>query len=683
MSKKILILLSFLLLQVTSYRAIAAIGDWKAYMAYSEVQEIEQAGNLIFVQASNNLYVYNQNDQSIQTFSKMDYLSDCGIQHIAYNKATKRLLILYNNANMDLMNISNYDVQNLSDYYSASTTGDKTVNDIYMYGKYAYMSNGFGIIKVNVADGEISDTYNLGFKVNWCEIKDSHIYAYSQTNGQYRALLTSNLLDKNNWSKVGGYVVKKQEDKSKLKQLVSTLNPGGPKYNYFGFMKFANGQLYTCGGGYTVGITRPGCIQLLKNKEWNIFSDDNITSKTNVRYENIESLDYDPTDINHIFAGGRNGLYEYKNGIFENYYNYTNSPIERYNGRSIEYELVIGTKIDNNGNLWLLNSQAPTQSLIEYTKDKKWVSHSLPTLMRLDDKDFKNKSLGLLGNMMIDSRGLLWFVNNHWTIPSLYCYQISKNNSEEKLNAYTHFTNQDGTEITLSFVRCVVEDKEKNIWAGTNAGPILLSPEQITASTPVFTQVKVPRNDGTNYADYLLSGVDISCIGIDGANRKWFGTKGNGVYLISKDNLSEIHHFTKSNSPLLSDGIESIAIDENTGEVFFGTDKGLCSYMSDASTPNENMNSDNVWAYPNPVKPDYTGSITIVGLSDNADVKITTSNGILVNEGKSNGGSYIWNGYDKKGKKVASGIYMVTTATKNGKKGAVCKIAIIKATDKK
>ena len=91
MSKKILILLSFLLLQVTSYRAIAAIGDWKAYMAYSEVQEIEQAGNLIFVQASNNLYVYNQNDQSIQTFSKMDCLSDCYIQHISYNKASKRL----------------------------------------------------------------------------------------------------------------------------------------------------------------------------------------------------------------------------------------------------------------------------------------------------------------------------------------------------------------------------------------------------------------------------------------------------------------------------------------------------------------------------------------------------------------------------------------------------------------
>lgn len=676
MNKKISVIIIVLLLQVVQLQA--AIGDWKAYMAYHDVQEIELAGNLVFVQASNNLYVYNQNDQSIQTFSKIDYLSDCDIEHIAYCQAAHRLLILYSNSNIDLMNTSNYEVTNLADYYNASTTGDKTIYDIYVNGKYAYMSNGFGIVKVNVADGEISDTYNLGFKVNWCEIKDNCIYAYSQTDGQYRAPLSVNLLDKNNWSKVGGYAAKQQADKSELKQMVSTLNPGGPKYNYFGFMKFANNQLYTCDGGFAVGISRKGCIQMLKNEEWNIYPDDNISSKTNVTYENLECLDYDPTDTSHIFVGGRNGLYEYKNGNFENYYNYENSPIERYNNRSKEYELITGVKFDKEGNLWMLNSQAPTQSLIEFTKDKQWISHQLPDLMKLDDAGFTNKSLGLLGNMLIDSRGLLWFVNNHWIVPSLYCYQFSEDYSEERLNAFTSFVNEDGTEVSVGAVRCAAEDKDGNIWIGTSAGPLLLDPNQITASAPTFTQVKVPRNDGTNYADYLLSGIDVSCIAVDGANRKWFGTKKNGIYLISEDNLSEIHHFTTLNSPLLSNGIESIAINEKTGEVFIGTDKGLCSYMSDSSTPNESMTSDNVWAYPNPVKPDYTGLITIVGLSQNADVKILTSNGRIVNEGKSNGGTYTWNGCDANGKKVASGIYMVATATNDVEKGTVCKIAIIK-----
>lgn len=666
MSKKILILLSFLLLQVTSYRAIAAIGDWKAYMAYSEVQELEQAGNLIFVQASNNLYVYNQNDQSIQTFSKMDYLSDCGIQHIAYNKAAKRLLIFYSNANMDLMNISNYDVQNLSDYYSASTTGEKTVNDIYMYGKYAYMSNGFGIIKVNVADGEISDTYNLGFKVNWCEIKDSHIYAYSQTNGQYRALLNSNLLDKNNWSKVGGYVAKKQEDKSALKQIISTLQPGGPKYNNFYGMRFVNNLLYTCGGlwGHLIDAGRPGTIQVLDKDNWTIY-DDSIAAKTGIKYVDVNSVDVDPLDPNHVFAGAKSGLYEFQNGKFIKHYNSENSLITSFNNTSKNYQLITSVKFDTDGNLWMLNSQSPSnQSLIEYTKDGKWVSHHKPELY----------NLGSLECLMQDSRGLLWFVNNHHELPSIYCYQAST----DQLNKYSSFVNEDGATLSPVFVRYVTEDKNQDIWIGTNIGPLLLYKKDITSDTPIFTQVKVPRNDGTNYADYLLSGVDISCIAIDGSNRKWFGTNGNGIYVISNDCLTQIYHFTTNNSNLLSNNIEAIAINEQTGEVFAGTDKGLCSYMSDASSPNNEMTKDNVWAYPNPVKPDYTGLITITGLSFDADIKIVTTNGILVNQGRSNGGTYTWNGKDLKGQKVASGIYMVETATSDGSKGTVCKIAIVK-----
>lgn len=666
MSKKILILLSFLLLQVTSYRAIAAIGDWKAYMAYSEVQEIEQAGNLIFVQASNNLYVYNQNDQSIQTFSKMDYLSDCGIQHIAYNKAAKRLLIFYSNANMDLMNISNYEVQNLSDYYSASTTGDKTVNDIYMYGKYAYMSNGFGIIKVNVANGEISDTYNLGFKVNWCEIKDNYIYAYSQTNGQYRALLTSNLLDKNNWSKVGGYVAKKQEDKSALKQIVSTLQPGGPKYNYFYCMRFVNNLLYTCGGlwGHLIDAGRPGTIQVLNKDNWTIY-DDSIAAKTGIKYVDVNSVDVDPLDPNHVFAGAKSGLYEFQNGKFIKHYNSDNSLITSFNNQSKNYQLITSIKFDSDGSLWLLNSQSPSnQSLIEYTKDEKWVSHHKPALY----------NLGSLECLIQDSRGLLWFVNNFHGLPSIYCYQAST----DQLNIYSSFVNEDGTILTPNYVRYVTEDKNHDIWIGTNLGPLLLYKKEITSDNPVFTQVKVPRNDGTNYADYLLNGVDISCIAIDGGNRKWFGTNGNGIYVISNDCLTQVYHFTTSNSNLLSNNIESIAINEQSGEVFVGTDKGLCSYMSDASSPNSEMTKDNVWAYPNPVKPNYMGRITITGLSFNADVKIVTANGILVNQGRSNGGIYTWDGKDQNGKKVASGVYMVETATSDGNKGTVCKIAIIK-----
>lgn len=676
MSKKILTIILFLIVQVVVFHSQAAIGDWKAYMAYHDVQEIEQAGNLVFVQASNGLYVYNKNDQSIQTFSKIDYLSDCNISHIAYNKSTKRLVIIYSNGNIDLMNINNYEVTNLSDYYNTFISENKTVNDIYTYGNYAYLSTGFGIVKLNVSKAEISDTYNLGFKVDWCEINGNKIYAYSQTNGKYTALLSDNLSDKNKWNKEGGYSAKVEEDKSELKQLVSTLNPGGPKYNYFGCMRFTNNQLYTCGGGFSyMEFSRPGCAQVLKNDTWQIY-EDNLSTKTGYSYIDTDNLDIDPLDPKHVFVGGRTGIYEFQDGKFVNNYTIDNTYNILQAASTVKdptqyknYVIVNALKYDKEGNLWGFNSISPSTSLFAYTKDKEWVSHHKSEFMYSE-----NKSLENVNNIIEDSRRLLWFGNNHWDFPYLYCYQPST----DAAICYKKFTNQDGTEIAVGYVRAIAEDNKNNIWVGTSAGPLMLEASQITKDSPVFTQVKVPRNDGTNYADYLLSGVDITCIAIDKANRKWFGTSSNGVYLISDDNIQQLQHFTRSNSPLLSDDIESIAINTESGEVYFGTNLGLCSYQSDVNSINEEMNKDNVWAYPNPVKPDYTGLITITGLTNKADIKIVTSNGVLVNKGTSNGGIYQWDGRDLKGKMVTSGIYMVETATSDGSKGTVCKIAIIR-----
>ena len=190
--------------------------------------------------------------------------------------------------------------------------------------------------------------------------------------------------------------------------------------------------------------------------------------------------------------------------------------------------------------------------------------------------------------------------------------------------------------------------------------------------------MKVPRNDGTNLADYLLAGAVVMDIAIDGGNRKWIATQGSGLYLIDSDNMTELAHFTTENSYILSDNIISLAIDNKNGELYIGTDLGLCSYTTDASTAVETMEKDQVYAYPNPVVSGYDGLITIVGLSLNADVKILTTSGQLVAQGRSNGGTFTWDGRDRQGKRVASGVYMVATATSEGIKGTVCKIAIIR-----
>ena len=653
-------------LAVTISKA-ASIGTWNAYMAYHDITEIEQTGHLVYVLASKDLYVYNTNDQSIQTFDKVNLLSDCNIAHIAWCKEAKRLIIVYENQNIDLLD-NNNNIVNISDYYSKSLTGDKTVNSIYIQGNYAYLAAGFGIVKVNVAKAEISDSYNLGFNVNYVYIEGNYIYASSRQRGTFQADMSTNLLDNTNWTWVSAFVNKAKPLDQQMLATLKTLKPGGPQTNDFSFMKFYNGQLYTSNG-----LTdKTGNIQVLKDDEWTMFQNDGIQQITGYSFPGLVCFDIDPLDENHLFACSRNGVYEFLNGQFVKHYNHKNSPIEIFDGKHEEYELVEGLKFDAEGNLWVLNSQAPTKCILKLDRNGNWESFHHAELMRLND-DVDNKSLATLERMILDSRNLLWFVNDHWTIPSLYCY----NPATDEINAFTKITNQDATSYSFDYVHCVKEDKSGRIWIGTNVGPFYLEPSEFNSSNPVFTQVKVPRNDGTIYADYLLSGVDISAIAVDAGGRKWFGTYGNGVYLISEDNLTQIHHFTTSNSKLISDNIEDIAINDKTGEVFFATSNGLCSYMSDATTPNDDMDKDNVYAYPNPVTPEYNGLITIVGLSYNADIKIVTSNGYLVAEGRSNGGSFTWNGCDKNGKRVASGVYMVMSSTQEGKKGTVCKIAVI------
>jgi hypothetical protein len=609
------------------------VGTWKNYLAYHEIQQICAAGNYLFVRASNDLYQYNQKDQSIYTYDRTNGLSDTNIKLIAWNKQAKRLIAVYDNSNIDLVE-TNGNVTNISALYTKTMTEDKTVNSIRIEGNYAYLVCGFGIVKVNMQRAEIAETY-------------------TPNHPEYPTSLPA----------------EDNSDYDKYIELVKTLSPDGPHYNHFGFMRFLNNKLYTCNGDYT----HSSGIQIYDNNNWINYQNEGISDVTGLSYMGAFCLDVDPKNENHIFAGSRNGLYEFKDGQFVSFYNSNNSPIEPFDGKTLEYELVSDVKYDSNGDIWLLNSSAPNTSMIRYVNGS-FTKLNHAELMKLNSGAIKNRSNAEMRGIFFDSQGLMWFVNNNWYTPAFYQYDTNS----DKLTAYENFVNQDGTVQNPQLgVRCIAEDLQHNIWIGTSAGPFVFERKEINNGGTTLTQVKVPRNDGTNYADYLLANTDILSMAIDGGNRKWFGTNGNGVYLISADNMTQILHFTTADSPLLSNIVKSIAVNPASGEVFFGTDNGLCSYISDATQSNTEMTSDNVWAYPNPVEPNYTGPITITGLTLNADVKILSANGAIINEGRSNGGTYTWDGCDQKGRRVASGVYMVATATSDGKKGTVCKIAII------
>lgn len=638
--------------------------QWKAYLSYYEPTEIEQAGDgTLYVLASGGLFSYNPKDQEVQTYDKTTVLSDCDISHIAWCKAAKKLVIVYSDYNIDLLS-ENGNVENMPAYKNTSMTVDKTIYSVDISGNYAYLSTGFGIVKLNVSDGSFTDTYQIGFRVDYSYTDNNYIYAASSTNGVYRGLMTDNLLDPNQWTRTGNYVARPKTMDQDLLAVVNKIKPDGPKYNHFGFLKMYGGKLFSCSDAYRVEIDRnlKGCIQVYDGNEWTIYQDD-LSQSTGVSYVDVGCLEIDPKNSQHVFAGARTGLYEFENGKFVHLYTYDNSPLASTFGNNKEYVSVQALQYDDEGNLWVINCLNNEQNILKFDTDKQWTSYVQEPL----------KGLALLSHPLLDSRGLLWFVNDNYVKPSFFNYNINSN----ILTPYTSFVNEDGTSLTIGFCQCITEDKNNNIWIGTNIGPLILETDQITADNPILTQVKVPRNDGTNYADYLLSGVSIKSIVVDKNNRKWMGTSDNGLYLIAADNITTLAHFTKDNSSLLSNNILSLAINDDTGEIFIGTDQGLCSYTVNISDGSNGMTKDNVWAYPNPVRPDYTGAITVTGLENGASVKIVTSNGALVNEGIAANGEYKWYGLNKDGKRVASGIYMVEVATSEGEKGVVCKIAII------
>lgn len=666
--------------------------SWEIYTSYNDITEIEPAGNQVFALASNGLFSYHIKNGSVTTYDKANTLSDFDINHIAWNKTTKKLVITYTNGNIDLLD-ANGNVVNVPDLYLKSMTDNKQINHIYISGANVYLSLSFGIIKLDTKEGKILDAYKLGFNVNYSYIEDNCLYAASKEAGLYRGVLKNNLIDKNNWEKAGNFkeqtmnstnvydttnkywwTVKEGKltyytlntDKEKIYQTEGII-PDGPASNKFYRLYINKNKLYAVAGAWSQekDCNNMGEVHVWNGEKWEEFEQPSDASLGHL-YRDLLCLDFDPSKEGHIMVGSKAGLYEFQDGKFIKCYNKDNTSVIT-SPLGNNYTIISSVKYDATGKLWLLNSLGDNSilSFDQTTQEWKHYPHS---------EIGSNDRYNLTGLIIGKNNGNIWFANNYYEKNRLYKYNY---NTDELTMYGPTFTNEDGRDITPIYVHCLAEDRNGNIWIGTTSGPLYLSMSDIKNGNNIFTQHKVPRNDNTNYADYLLDNSNIRCIAVDGANQKWFGTD-NGVYLVSDDCNTQIYHFDTDNSPLISNIVYSIAVNNNTGKVYFATDKGLCSFNNGIVGSNSEMTKDNVYAYPNPVKPDYTGKINIVGLSFNANIKIVSTNGTLINEGRSAGGSYSWDGCDLNGKKVASGIYMVETATESGEKGIVCKIAIIR-----
>ena len=413
---------------------------------------------------------------------------------------------------------------------------------------------------------------------------------------------------------------------------------------------------------------------------WTIFDEEGPTAAAQGgAYTNAISIAQDPADSEHHWVGTRSsGIYEFRNYKLASHYDSDNSPLTSILPESrsyYKYVWISALAYDDQRNLWMCNNQ--TDTILHILKpDGSWLKYYYDEIAGYPTFD----------HIIFDRRGWAW-VNSRRLTDGGSLAGILVINTNGTINTqhddthrfHTTLTNQDGTSYTINELYDMVEDLDGNIWVGTEKGLFTCyEPANVLNADYKFTQIKISREDGTGLADYLLSGVPVTCIAVDGANRKWIGTGGSGLYLISADGQQTLHRFTKNDSPLISDNINDICINGQTGEVFFATDQGLCSFMADAVDAEDELDKNNLKVYPNPVRPENRNLVHVTGLAFNTNVKIANAAGRLVYEGTSNGGEFTWNCKTTAGKQVASGIYYILATDSDGKKGASTKVLIVR-----
>ena len=356
------------------------------------------------------------------------------------------------------------------------------------------------------------------------------------------------------------------------------------------------------------------------------------------------------------------GVIQYKNGTPVQSYNEKNAFKETAGGYGSGYCYIDGLAFDKNGNLWMTSSEVNHAVLV---LDKAGAWH------RLDIEQLRG--VYTINDILITSTNDKWIYVPRNT-PKLVMIPNSESLDEVSSYEFTTLIDTDGKELTPSNYTCVAEDKDGYIWVGTNRGAVYFTKPRISSAEDKAatrcTRVKYTNEETGNLA-YFLDNVVVTTLKVDAGNRKWIGTKGNGVYVLDNDNETIVYQFNTTNSPLLSDNIY-----DKTGEVFIGTDKGLNSYQGEASEGKSDYSE--IYAYPNPVRPEHMDKVTIVGLMDNSNVKITDLNGNIIYQTKSLGGQAIWNCRSASGSRVATGVYLVLASTEEASESVVTKIIVVK-----
>ena len=734
---------------------IPPIGQWREHLPYKSAIDLAEGDGKIFSATPFSLFSVNLTDNSIERMSRMTGLSETGISAISYDAAGKKLVVAYQNSNIDI--IYRNDIYNVPGVKQSIVTGNKNIYSIYPRANIYYLSTGLGVILVDAERYEVKDTWYIGAGGNHVKINgftsDAQFYYAATEEGLKRVSILSPAPQNHmNWELLSGFnglspgaiknvlntggniIVEKNDSLFRLtgnswsfiytgnrtiinsntdegKILVSErtaagigriiiinpdgtpvrvientgavsfprkailvnndpwvadqfaslshINPGGSyqQYSLNSPQSIASGEMIVKNGTF---YATAGTV----NETWNYqYNGDGIYQFINSDWENINRYSYsvldslldfiaiavDPRDET-IWAGSYGGgLLHVKPGpSFEIYKQLYLGPPAADPG---SYR-VSGLAFDRDNNLWVSNFGS-TQPVRVLKNNGSWKNFTLPFTL------FENA----VSQIIIDAMNYKWIVSPLGN--GLICFDHGAdidNISDDRWRRYAKGSGNGN--LPHNDVLCIARDKNGYIWVGTSDGiAVIQCPEQ-SFSQPACDAV-IPIVPNGNFAGFLFKGQQVRNMAVDGADRKWVATS-NGVFLISPEGEKLIHHFTEDNSKLLSNDVKKIAIDGITGEVFFATQKGICSFRAEATEGSEAGNE--VIVFPNPVPPGYTGTIGIRGLPADAIVKITELDGRLVYQAKALGGQATWDGRNYRGQKISSGVYLVLIENNKAKK---------------
>ncbi|MEZ5013948.1 MAG: two-component regulator propeller domain-containing protein [Chitinophagales bacterium] len=324
---------------------------------------------------------------------------------------------------------------------------------------------------------------------------------------------------------------------------------------------------------------------------------------------------------------------------------------------------VSGLALDLNGNLWIANFGA-VNPLVVKKSDGNWlhINPALPTAVSEQ-----------VGQIVVDPFNTKWVQLPRGNGILVYNENGTIDDTGDDLSKVLGSGAGNGN-LHTNYVQCLAVDKEGEVWVGTSQGiTIFYNPSEVFTNTTAGDAAQPLVNLG-GYYEQLLRNDIVNTIAVDGANRKWVGTN-SGAFLISPDGTEQLAYFNTDNSPLISNIVLNIEIDGITGDVYFGTDKGIISYRYTATEGVAEI--DKVHVFPNPVREDYSGPIAINGLTENAEVRITDESGRTVYETTALGGQAVWDGNGYAGGRASTGIYIVYATNEDGSQTAVTKILFI------